>query len=115
METRLRPILLIIAIIVTAMLSRFVGSSDYVLAQTTNLAYKYFYCPYNRAPYTSPNYPYPGAYSGYPSIRVPYPYQYPFPEQYPCPCSTPAISPLLLDLDQDGSGSGGGSGSYWGY
>ena len=45
MKTRLTPILLILAIIVTAMLSRFVGSSDYVLAQTTNLAYKYFYCP----------------------------------------------------------------------
>jgi hypothetical protein len=95
MKTRLTPILLVLAIILTAMLSRFVGGSDYILAETTNFAYRFFYCPYNRAPYTNPNYR--NLYSGYPAMRFPYPSQYPLPEQYPCPCTIPPVDSLLLD------------------
>lgn len=95
MKTRFTPILLVLVIIVAAILSRFIGDSDYIMAQTSNLtAYKFFYCPYNKAPYRgNPLYP------GYPTIRYPYPFPYP-PGQYPypaCPCTTPAVDSLLLD------------------
>jgi hypothetical protein len=94
MKARLTSVLLILAIIVTALLTRIMGNSDYILAHATNFAYKFFYCPYNRAPFNSHNYPYNVLYRGYPSMRFPYPYQYPLPKQYPCPCNVP---PLLLD------------------
>jgi hypothetical protein len=93
MKPRLTLILIILAIILTGILSRLMGNSDYILAQTNNLAYKFFYCPYNREPYTNPNYP----YQGYPAIRLPYPYQYPLPQLYPCPCTTPPVDLLLQD------------------
>jgi hypothetical protein len=99
-KTRFTPILLILVIIAAAILSRFVGNSDYLYAESSNVygyAYKFFFCPYNKPPYTNPNYPYPYVYRGYPTIRVPTPYAYPLPKQYPCPCSVPAIDPLLLE------------------
>jgi hypothetical protein len=98
-KTRFTPILLILAIIAAAILSRFIGGSDYILAQTSNvIAYRFFYCPYNKLPYTSPNYPYPVLYPGYGTIRYPYPTDAPWLKQYPCPCSVPdIIPPLLLD------------------
>ncbi|HAY22260.1 MAG TPA: hypothetical protein DCY27_08850 [Desulfobacterales bacterium] len=98
MKTRFTPILLILAIIVAAILSRFIGGSDYILAQTSNLTpykteYKFFYCPFNRLPYTSPTFP----YKGYPSIRIPYPTDAPWLKLYPCPCTNPAVNSLLLE------------------
>ena len=101
MKTRFTPILVILVIIAAAILSRFVGDSDYLFAQSSGgygygSAYKFFYCPYNKAPYTNPNSPYRTAYTA-PNRRFPYPYAYPLPKQYPCPCTTPAIDSLLLD------------------
>jgi hypothetical protein len=94
-KTRFSPIVVILFIIAAAILSRFVGGSDYLLAQPTVASvYKFFYCPYNRPPYTDPNSPYRTPYTN-PTIRIPYPYPYPLPKQYPCPCTTPAITPLL--------------------
>ena len=99
MKVRFTPILLILFIIVTAILSRFIGDSDYLLAQTRGgYGYKFFYCPYNKSPYTNPSSPYRNAYTN-PSTRFPYPYAYPLPKQYPCPCTDPAINPLLLNAD----------------
>lgn len=96
MKTRFTPILWILFIIAAAIFSRFIGGSDYILAQTSNVvAYRFFYCPYNKLPYTSPNYP----IHGLPSIRIPYPTDAPWLKQYPCPCSVPdIIPPLLLDM-----------------
>ena len=57
MKTRFTPILLILFIIAAAILSRFIGGSDYLLAQSSGIygyAYKFFYCPYNKTPYTDP-------------------------------------------------------------
>jgi hypothetical protein len=112
-KTRFTPILLILIIVIAAILSRFIGSSDYLFAQSSSVygyAYKFFYCPYNKLPFTSPNYPYRDLYRGYPTMRFPSPYKvyyytYPPPYQYPpvpfpgppCPCTSPAINPLLLD------------------
>jgi hypothetical protein len=95
-KTRFTPFLLILFIIAAAMLSRFVGDSDYLYAQSNGIygyAYKFFFCPYNRKPYTT----YPNLYPGYATIRFPYPYAYPLPKMYPCPCNTPAVDYLLLD------------------
>ena len=97
MKIRFTPILLIFAIIVVAFLSRLIGNSEYIFAQTnTMLSYKFSYCPYNRAPYTNPNGPYRNAYTS-PNRRFPYPYAYPLPHQYPCPPADPAVNKLLLD------------------
>lgn len=96
MKTRFTPFLVILFIIAAAIASRFVGASDYLYAQSGSIygyAYKFFFCPYNKKPYTT----YPKLYPGYPSIRIPYPYAYPLPKQYPCPCTTPAIDSLLLE------------------
>jgi hypothetical protein len=96
MKSRFTPFFLILFIIAAAILSRYVGGSDYLYAQSGGIysyAYKYFFCPYNRKPYTT----YPNLYPGYPSIRFPYPAPYPLPKMYPCPCTTPALEPLLLD------------------
>ena len=96
MKTRFTLILLILVIIAAAILSRFVGGSDYLFAQSNGVygyAYKFFYCPYNKKPYTT----YPNLYPGYPSKRFPYPSAYPYPKQYPCPCTVPGIDSLLLD------------------
>ena len=82
MKTRFSPILLILVIIAAAILSRFIGDSDYLFAQSTVVwpyGYKFFYCPYNRAPYTNPNSPYRIAYTD-PNMRFPYPYAYPLPQ-----------------------------------
>jgi hypothetical protein len=95
-KTRFTPILLILVIIAAAILSRFIGNSDYLFAQSSGVygyAYKFFFCPYNKKPYTT----YPNLYPGYPNMRFPYPYAYPLPKLYPCPCAVPAIDPLLLD------------------
>jgi hypothetical protein len=93
-KTRLIPILLILVIVAAAILSRFIGGSDYLLAQSNGgYLYKFFYCPYNKKPYTV----YPNLYPGYPTMRVQTPYAYPLPKQYPCPCTVPAIDPLLLE------------------
>jgi hypothetical protein len=94
-KTRFSPILVILVIIAAAILSRFIGDSDYLFAQS-NGGYSFFYCPYNKAPYTNPNSPYRTAYTA-PNRRFPYPSAYPLPKQYPCPCTTPAIDSLLLD------------------
>ena len=64
--------------------------------QVVATGYKFFYCPYNKAPYTNPKSPYRTVYTA-PNRRFPYPYAYPLPKQYPCPCTTPAIDSLLLD------------------
>ena len=94
MKTRFTPILLILVIIAAAILSRFIGDSDYLLAASNSIStYRYYYCPYNKKPFTT----YPYLYPGYPTKRYPYPYAYPLPKQYPCPCTIPAINPLLLD------------------
>jgi hypothetical protein len=99
-KTRFTPFFLILFIIAAAFLSRFVGDSDYLYAQTTgiyNYAYQFFFCPYNRKPFTT----YPNLYPGYPTYRIPYPYAYPLPKLYPCPCTTPAIDTLLMgDYEQ---------------
>jgi hypothetical protein len=96
-KTRFSPILMILVIIAAAMLSRFVGDSDYLLAQTSGgYGYKFFYCPYNKAPYTNPNSPYRTAYTD-PNRRFPSPYKVYLPKQYPCPCTTPAIGGVLQD------------------
>ena len=97
MKTRFTPILLILVIIVAAILSRFIGDSNYILAATNgSSAYRFFYCPYNKLPYTSPNFPYPGL----PAIRLPYPTDAPWLKQYPCPCTSPGINEVLLDSDE---------------
>jgi len=98
-KTQFTPFVLILFIIAAAILSRFVGASDYLYAQSGgiyNYASTFFYCPYNRAPYTDPNSPYRTAYTS-PNRRFPYPYQYPLPKLYPCPCTTPVVEPLLLE------------------
>jgi hypothetical protein len=98
-KTRFSPILVILVIIAAAILSRFVGDSDYLFAQSSGgygYVAQFSYCPYNRAPYTDPNSPYRTPYTS-PNRRFPYPYAYPLPKQYPCPCTTPAITPLLED------------------
>lgn len=99
MKTQFTPFVLILFIIAAAILSRFVGASDYLYAQSGgiyNYTSTFFYCPYNRAPYTDPNSPYRTAYTS-PNRRFPYPYQYPLPKMYPCPCTTPVVEPLLLE------------------
>lgn len=100
MKKRFSPILVILAIIAAAILSRFIGNSDYLLAQSISIysygygsPYTFFYCPYNKKPYTA----YPSLYPGYPAMRFPYPYAYPLPKQYPCPCTVPGINEILLD------------------
>ena len=96
MKTRFSPILVIMIIIAAAILSRFIGDSDYLFAQTNGgygSAYSFFFCPYNKKPYTT----YPTLYPGYPTMRFPYPYSYPLPKLYPCPCTTPALDPLLQE------------------
>jgi hypothetical protein len=98
-KTRFSPILVILVIIAAAILSRVIGDSDYLFAQSNGgYGYRFSYCPYNRAPYTNPNSPYRTAYTA-PNRRFPYPYAYPLPKQYPCPCTNPAIDPLLLDRE----------------
>lgn len=96
MKARFTPILLILVIVAAAILSRFIGGSDYILAATSSVqgyAYRFVFCPYNKKPYTI----YPKLYPGYPGKRFPYPYAYPFPKQYPCPCVVPALEPLSQD------------------
>jgi hypothetical protein len=101
MKLRFTPILLVIVIVFAAILSRFIGSSDYIFAETRSISgYKSFYCPYNNYLYKGPGAPKPPyPYRTYPTIRIPYPY--PLPKQYPCPCNTPAINMLLNDVDDD--------------
>ena len=101
-KMRFTPILVILVIIAAAILSRVVGASDYLQAQSSGIysyAYQFFFCPYNRAPYTDPTSPYRTAYTA-PNRRFPYPYAYPLPKQYPCPCTTPAVDSLILGSGQ---------------
>lgn len=115
MKTRFTPFLLILFIIAAAILSRFVGASDYLYAQSGSIygyTSTFFYCPYNKAPYTDPNSPYRTAYTA-PNRRFPSPYRvyyYTYPPSYqyppvpfpgpPCPCTTPAVDSLLLGSGQ---------------
>ena len=56
MKTRFTPFLVILFIIAAAIVSRFVGASDYLFAQSGSIygyAYNFFFCPYNKKPYTT--------------------------------------------------------------
>jgi hypothetical protein len=100
-KTRFAPFFVILFVMLAAILSRFIGGSDYILAQAIGgygygYVYKFSYCPYNKPPYTNPSSPYRFPYTD-PTIRFAYPYAYPLPKQYPCPCTIPAFDPLLLE------------------
>jgi hypothetical protein len=97
MKSLFNYILLILVVIVAAILSRFIGNSDYLLAQSSGGNPYRFYCPYNKLPYTSPTFPYKGSQFD-PAKRVPFSNNFPYPKQYPpCPCIDPAIDSLLLN------------------